>query len=883
MKLAVMFVIVLAISVTLFTFADIGGNIALSIAKNHLSKNYGISLTADNISGNPIRGYTIRNLGLTDEITSTDIFTAGFLSVNVNLSALLVGNLRLSEISLGGISMDVDSFADSLMKFDVQPSAKPAEISSSFIASPAYADDGLPNIPLDRFRIVDSIFTSRRGVLEVREILADIARLNINVDGKINGLPLRGKIDMEGLTAINRSEIYLGNGKIIATGELFSGGKIDIHMFAEDFDMREITALFPALRAEDFHGKVDFTADISGNADSPILRGSFDYLGAKIFGWPVERASANIIYASHRIAVSNIQASTLNIPVQGEIAAAFRPGKPVSLMMKLDGSESDFSDMDKILGIPELKALGGKVSLFSVNISGTTESLNGLINFTAPRITYDRHTLTDLRAQMKLSGSSTANVEGKFTFEGTPSYLSGKVSSLLTAPNINLTAKIAGLDIKRIESMIPDSPQYKLDGKITASINVNSTASNLNLTGEVNSSEFSGWGYNVANPAINFAYSGNTLTIIKTEGTLNGMPLRISGNISEIPSANPKLDISATIAMTSSDLKKYAPDIDSYDFTGVINAGLKIGGDMDNPTVRLLAHSENLRAMGNFTAKNIEITAAKDTNLTSPDKVSANITADELTAGGITLTEASANISRNGDKIILGGFSAQGITGAILGTGTASLSGKTPLDFSFRFTDFAVGTLAGNGVEGKLSGTLRLAGNNSDPAMTLSANIPALKAPGFTAENITAEISGNIGNLSGAGNLSAGEGTITGLKLLNLLTKSDGLKFSEVNAPVEFETGKLVIKSGTVINAVKGETLYRYAKLSRDGTINFADGKITLDIPAEICINAKLMPSVSGDVTSDDFRVITIRVHGRADSPEIETEVKKGMEDILTK
>ena len=296
----IMIFIALLVSGALFSFADIGGNIAFSIAKNSLSKNYGIELNAESISGNPIKGYTIRNFSLTDRITSSDIFSAGFLSARVNLTAMLMGNLRLAEISLGGISMDVDKFIASIKSFEL-PESQP---SVSFLVSPAFADEEvetLPNIPLDRFSIVDSRFSSRFGVFDVHKIGADAANLDVDVDGAINGLPLVGSINLDSLTMVNRSELYLGAGKITATGG-FMNGMLDIHLSGEDFEMGELASLYPeVLSSADFEGKADFTADIMGTSDNLRISGSVDYLGTKIYGYPLERASANLLYAGNRI------------------------------------------------------------------------------------------------------------------------------------------------------------------------------------------------------------------------------------------------------------------------------------------------------------------------------------------------------------------------------------------------------------------------------------------------------------------------------------------------------------------------------------------------------------------------------------------------------
>ena len=601
----IMIFLALLVSGVLFSFADIGGNIAFSIAKSSLSKNYGIELNAESITGNPIRGYTIRNFSLVDQITSSDIFSAGFLSARVNLPAMLTGNLRFAEISLGGISMDIDNFIASVNSFELPSPTISSEPSVSFMATPAFADEEaqtLPNIPLDRFSIVDSRFSSRLGVLGVREIVVAVPKRDVNVDGSFNGLPLNGKINMDGLTAVNRSELYLGAGKIIATGGL-NDGKLDIHMSAEDFELSELASLYPAiLNSGDFEGKADFTADIMGTSDNPRISGSVDYLGTKIYGYPVERASANFLYAGNRISILNIQASAFNVPLQGEIAAAFRPNQPVSVMLKLEGNEAYLDGLDKILGIPELKALSGKVGLFNVNISGPVDALNGLVNFDAPRIVYDGRVLTDIRAQMKLTRSNNANVDGKFVFEDAAGYLSGNIASILTTPVMDLTAKLSDLDIKRIESVIPDGPQYKLDGKITALVTLKGTVPDIRVEGEVRSPEFSGWGYKFSKPSVSLKMStkrNDTLSLTMTEGysASDGKPVSLSGEVSEVFSSNPKLDVKASMTTTTEALKTYVPDIEKYGLKGAISADFKIGGDLESPTVNLVASSSDFQVM----------------------------------------------------------------------------------------------------------------------------------------------------------------------------------------------------------------------------------------------------------------------------------------------
>ena len=114
----------------IFSIADIGGNIILGFAKNYLSENLGLILTAESITGNPVRGYKLNNFELADK-SGQKLLSAGFLSGKVNFSALLTGKIRLAEISLGGMSMDVDTLIATLQNLKL-PESKP-EAESKFI------------------------------------------------------------------------------------------------------------------------------------------------------------------------------------------------------------------------------------------------------------------------------------------------------------------------------------------------------------------------------------------------------------------------------------------------------------------------------------------------------------------------------------------------------------------------------------------------------------------------------------------------------------------------------------------------------------------------------------------------------------------------------
>lgn len=1072
--------IVLAVLLVALSFIDIGGGTILKFAQEYLAENYNLSLNAEKITGNPIKGYTLHNFELADE--KNKILSAGFLSGRINFPALLKAKIRLAEISLGGLNIDVDNLAATIENLKESfKTDENSQASSTPPAVPENKDNSLPEIPLDRFSIKDSKLKSQYGIFEISEAGADLVNFDIDLDGSLNGLPIKGNIDIStGLKDINRSEINFGSGKITATGGL-KDEDLDFHASFEDFDISELASLYPdALNSKDFAGKINFNIDASGTVNSPKISGMLDYNGVKIFALPVERVSANLSYSNYRLAINNIQANALNIPIQGEVAVANRPNEITSIMIKLDGTEANLAGLDKILKIPELKSLSGKVSAFNANVSGPVNALSGLVNISAPKISYEGRTVTNIKAQMKLAKSDTAQVDGKFNFEGSNGFLQGTISEF-NKPKFNLTAKIANLDVKKIESMIPDASDYKLSGLVTAAVTFKGTLDKPVISGSLNSPEFSGFGQKITKPAVNFSFANKTLTLSKTEGTLNGMPVNLSGTITPLPSSNPKLNINATIAMSPASLKTYVPDINQYSLKGTINAGVKIQGTVNNPSINLLASSQNLQAMNILTAKDIELTTTAGGDLTKLEKINISASAGSINFSGVTFNDIKAAINKNGDKISLAKFNASSGKGSINGNGEATVSGKEPLNFNFNFEKLSLASLAsasGVDIKGDLSGNLKISGANSNPEIFFNAGVPELNAMGFILNNLTADISGTTksvkfnkvnanfegseiialgnvqfsplkytvavngnnmklenlireipalkdnlagtagltfnlngdekgasgkGNLStpnlkafgmnltnvklplnysgnsfassngtanlyggnlknnfnfdiknmkftdnieasgveinnliqdasgglggkitgkgklsmkingqvkdtasysGSGNFSMGAGAITGFKWLDLITrihKSNGIQYASVNAPLSLQTGKLIIKSGSIANANKNDALYKYAKLIKDGVINFGGKDVTIDFTAEGSINYQLINAIKGgsagalaslltggsaslqdglktfisgglkgaeqSASTGDFRVMSMRISGKAASP----------------
>lgn len=928
-------VILLIFMGVIFSFADIGGNMILSLARNYLFEKYNLSLYTQGITGNPFKGYTLKDFELRNN-DGRKVFSAQKLTGNLIFSTLLRGKIKPSEISIDGVNMNLDSLFDSLGKFS-----------------------GLSqNLIPPKINIFHSKFNSRLGVLNVQSLRADLEKFDIDIDAAINNIPVKGVIDFNesaGFNAINRSDISLGSGKFFATGGLLDNKTVDLHASIQDFDLSEIDLLFPALsEMGSFEGVTNLNIDITGDKENLKLSGSLDYIGKKIYGLIVERVSANLAYSENVLTINDLQASAFNVPIQGEIAIASRPNEKISLMIKLDASETN-------LDVPDMKELSGKIEAFNANITGNPDSLSGVINFSAPKIVYDDKNFANIKSQIKFSNNDSANLNGKFIIDGAQGYLQGKIESFLIKPVLKLTAKIVDLDINRAADFIPYEYEsdYKLAGKINLSANITGSAWRPVIAGNLSSQEISAANHKLIKPALHFSCRNDKLTLSRSEGTINGMNINLTGIIEPITSADPKLNLNAALTMTPEQLKNFVPDINKYSLKGNINAGAKISGTINNPVMSLLVFSPNLHAMDSIHARNIELTQIDG---------KINVHAKSLTAGGLTLSGLNAEINNDDGKINLiansksaifqglnlGQFNAKisgtpenltlddvrtGTKGAeIIFSGslqvypavklnlalnsqnfrleriTQNLSGGANLAFNLSGTgknitgkgsinadtinfyevglndvnlplNYSDGKLSSNGTFEIYNGTAKNALNLDVNAQKFTDNISAsgldlnlllndligtLDGKISSSAKLIMRISGDNKNFSGTGNFSTGEGIITGFDWLSLVNKSDGLKFSGINAPLLLQAGKLIIKTGSAINPNKHETLYKYAKLIHDGIINFTGQDVIIDLIAEMGINAKFVNVIDllrdGAKDSGDFRPVTLRISGRADS-----------------
>ncbi|MBQ9419919.1 MAG: hypothetical protein IJU31_06020, partial [Synergistaceae bacterium] len=382
------------------------------------------------------------------------------------------------------------------------------------------------------------------------------------------------------------------------------------------------------------------------------------------------------------------------------------------------------------------------------------------------------------------------------------------------------------------------------------------------------------------------------------------------------------------------------------DVKGDLSGTLKVAGANDNPEIFFNAGIPSLSAAG-FVLNNIAADISGNTKSLKFNKVTANVEGSEIVVlGNVQFSPLKYNIALNGNNIKLENLLREipsmkdnlsgnaGLTFNITGTekgatGKGSLTSPAVRAFGMNLTkinlplNYTGNSFAStNGTANLYGGSAKNTFNFDIKNMKFSDSIEASgvdvngliqDAAGGLAGKITGtgkltmKINGTVKDTttySGTGNFSMGEGAITGFKWLDLITrihKSNGIRYVSVNAPLALQTGKFIVKSGAIANANKNDALYKYAKLIKDGVINFGGKDVTMDFTAEGNINYQLINAIQGGssggidallkggassfqdglkafltgglkkaeelASTGDYRVMSIRISGKATEP----------------
>jgi translocation and assembly module TamB len=736
-----MFVLaILAVGVGILSFSDIAGDKVLEIAASTVKEQAGLSLSVESVKGNPIVGYTLSGVSLDrgDE-QKQRIFSARSLVVKVNFLSLLRASPRLSLLAVGGVDMDLDKFVEEISKIELLESSGGGEI------------------PIDRVSLVNSRFTSVWGSIDVKSIGAGIngTLMAVDVSGAVNGVTVNGNFDanvQDQAVVVQKLELQVGKGRLTTAGNVDTGSGqdgavgLDFQGSLKGFDVSDIAAFWPTLSPQDFVGNADLDFTVEGAGSNLLITAGLDFKGSALGGYPLESLASRLRYANMRLSAENVKATALGIPIEGEFAMAMRTGEVPSIMVKLDGSGVPLSEAAKLY--PGLGKVSGKIERFSVDIHGPTDALSGVVELSAPDIVLMGKQIRNAAAQVKLAKGDTATVNGKLVLEGAQAYVQG--TARMTGADLDLTANLIDLDVKKIEDLIPDGKKFGLAGTLTANLTIKGKATSPAIGGTLSSPKFTAEGYTLDKPSLSFTYDKDTFTLKESSGSWEGLPIKAGGTVGPLSSKTPDIAMTAQLSFSPETLKRFVPDVEQFKLKGTVNAGVKITGKLPRPNIELVASSQALSAFGTVDAKNLEATTALAGDLSKLDKIDLSFKTASIAAGGVGLQDLTAKIRKDGQEVKLENMSAKSGAGSLTGGGTITLTDGSDarLNLAFDMKQLDLAPLARSGglgvtLSGLLSGRLEVKGASSNPEISFKGQAPTVAVEGMTLTGLAADVSGN--------------------------------------------------------------------------------------------------------------------------------------------
>ncbi|MCL2684240.1 MAG: hypothetical protein FWE55_03255, partial [Synergistaceae bacterium] len=759
----------------LFAKLDIACDFVAREAKNAAKTYLQADLNLGHISGNPLRGYMLLGTNLSKD--GMEIMRADFVVARINFISLL-SSPRLSTLSVGGVNMNLDSFVEELGKLPSEPSGTPFQP------------------PVDELRLVQSRFLSKWGEVGVEDVGLRFRQNNITarVKGYVNALSVVGTLTAEinGTHAtLKNADLKLGQGAVKASGQLSE--ELDVQGTVEGVDLAELISLWPAIESRNYAGTIRTSFKATGTWMAPVFTAAASFKGTRLAGWPVESFDGTVNYKQMRFSLDNATASVLGIPLKGGVAMAFRDSVP-TVFVQLSGGAIDLASLGNLGGI---KGITGNISDFAVEIKGPTDELSGTISMHFPLIGVSGVEGTEGALQIKLTGGKEAIVNGKMRFQGAASYLTGVVSDLLSGPKLDLTLKTVDLNMAGLKPIIPDAGKLDPRGNVTAEIQIKGAVLAPSLDGTLSSESLTVSGYTAHNLAVGFAYARGVFTLKESSASWSGLPVKASGTVKNVLSANPVLDINASLSMNPDILTKFVPDTAQYKLRGTVQVGVRATGAMPEPKIDLVVASQELTAMDIINAKNIRATTALIGDITKMDNADLNVTASSVSVSGLGFQDFGAHIRKTGDTINLVSASASSGQGHLSGSGKVTMPkvGAGDVNINVDMTQLDLRDLSRTGnlgadLAGTFSGKLALTGKTDAPQVTFQGGAPKIYVAGYGMENLTIGLGGNMtdlrlngsaqigaGKLSASGNLRPSDGTgqidLTGAELdLAKLTES---------------------------------------------------------------------------------------------------------------
>lgn len=458
--------------------------------------------------------------------------------------------------------------------------------------------------------------------------------------------------------------------------------------------------------------------------------------------------------------------------------------------------------------------------------------------------------------------------------------------------------------------------------------------SELDLDMTADSVDFAG--VSLRNVKLGVGMKENVITVTEGNASLGAGNLSATGTATLAePTEKSALDI--TVKAENVDLQRLVMEGGkALPMAGVVSGNVKVAGTVENPEIAVDASAPFVAASG-VKVDNVKVKLSGNMDKITLEDVSGEVGEGNIAVtGGVRPVPFAADVAVNGKNLDLQPMVSRfeklkpyNITGAMdlvfnghfeeeKNSGTGEATSSSVRFMGMNFTDIVLPIelvdnrlVSSNGTAklygGQISnkGSLNLTDMSfNDEAEVNGTNVEALLKDAFdlkgnisTTADLFTKISGSFGDdgvaYDGRGLLKTGQGSITGFKIIDIVTAVHGVKglrFDSAYAPFLLETGSLILGEDTLVKAPEGDPLYRHFKAS--GPVG-PENRVALDCSGNVnmkVINAFLGGAAGGiagltatqnvvgilegaltgagsRMEADDFRDVSFTLKGTFDKP----------------
>ena len=486
------------------------GKILVEQARTHLDA----ALTFQGLRGNPLRGYTIENLGLFKEGVPLVRIRQGF--VKVNLMPLLKKSFELDRIEL----RDFQVFPQELAPL-VEP---------------------LRDLPPELLRPLGGTYLELLQQGDTFSLGGKLQYGTLPLEGegvfRVTHSPQRGMERVE----MQRGEVTLGVGGFRAEGLLFP--HFDLR---GELETANLEAFLKALDIPQGAGlALPLTAflELSGTgAEDLALSGRLLTESGVLFGVPLGVSVCDFSWGDNRLEMQIPEFRPGGIPFQGYGSYQFyeKPGValPGVFSLFLSAENIPLEELRSMFPAASDIPLGGTVEQGTIQITGKDGDFQGDAQLYAPRVSLGDESFEELKMQIKLRERNTLHITARGEGWGGTLALSGKGS--FPGPSLDLSFNSKGLRLERLQKFIPPLQGYPLRGDLHLGGTVRGKPGSLIIAGELESPKLALLHAFVDDLRIPYSYreKEQSLTLQKATARIDQGSLHLDGMFRNLKAPSP--------------------------------------------------------------------------------------------------------------------------------------------------------------------------------------------------------------------------------------------------------------------------------------------------------------------------------------------------------